>query len=162
MAKPMASDTRENRHGLRFVADAMLGDVVRWLRIMGYDSLYVGDSGDEVILREASERVLLTADEELHSRAVKQGIEAHLVSGATFAEKMHGVVRRYGLSARMRGTRCTACNGLLARASADEVEASSDTLPTGVEEFWACADCGKLYWRGSHWKSIERTLLEIG
>lgn len=144
-----------------FVADGMLGDVARWLRIMGYDTLYFGDMDDERILTSSAERVLLTSDEQLYHRAIKQRIDAFLVSGGTLFEKLRGIVRRYSLSPAMCGSRCTSCNGVLVLASRGQINSSKEVLPPLVGEVWACSECGKLYWRGSHWKSIGKTLKEL-
>ena len=38
-------------------------------------------------------------------------------------------------------------------------------IPDGVyerqPEFWGCVECGHLYWRGSHWSSMDARLREI-
>jgi len=149
------------RRGPSFVVDGMLGDVARWLRIMGYDALYFGDADDEEILRASANRIILTSDEELYRRAVKHGAEACLLPEETLLGKLRSVSRRYGLSSKMSGSRCTACNGTLAKATPESISASRGILPTNVDEVWSCTRCGKLYWRGSHWKSIERTLREV-
>jgi len=147
--------------GASFIVDGMLGDVARWLRIMGYDTLFLGDAEDEEILRASENRILLTSDEELYRRAIKHGAEACLLPEETLLGKLRSVSRRFGLSSKMRGSRCTACNGTLAKAIPESIPASKGILPAHVDEVWSCTRCGKLYWRGSHWKSIERTLREI-
>ncbi len=57
----------------RFLADAMLKNVVRWLRLLAVDCEFAGDLGlgeDEEILKYAlkSRRILLTSDAQLHAR----------------------------------------------------------------------------------------------
>jgi hypothetical protein len=27
------------------------------------------------------------------------------------------------------------------------------------DDYWLCRDCGRLYWQGTHWERIRRTLL---
>ncbi|MGQ9514864.1 MAG: Mut7-C RNAse domain-containing protein [Thermoproteota archaeon] len=144
-----------------FVADGMLGDVARWLRIMGYDTLYFGDADDEELMAKSYKRVLLTSDEQLYHRAKKLGIAAYLVSGMTLLEKLRRIVRKYGLSTKMSGSRCTSCNGALASTAPDKIDSSKVFLPSHTDEIWICENCGKIYWRGSHWKSIGRTLKEL-
>ena len=158
MAHPPEDDVSE---GPSFIVDGMLGDVARWLRIMGYDTLFIGDADDEEILRNSANRILLTSDEELYRRAVRHGTEACLLQEVGLLGKLRSVSRRYGLSSKMCGRRCTACNGTLSRATPESIPSSKDILPTHIDEVWSCARCGKLYWRGSHWKGIERTLREV-
>jgi len=148
--------------GPSFIVDGMLGDVARWLRIMGYDTLYIGDADDDEILRASAHRILLTSDDELYRRAIKHGAEAYLLHEDNLLGKLRSVSRRYCLSSKMSGSRCTACNGTLMKATPEGIPARPrDILPSHVDEIWSCGRCGKLYWRGSHWKSIERTLREI-
>ena len=66
---------------LKFVADGMLGKVTRWLRMLGQDVEYHRNlNDDKLILIAAKEnRVLLTRDLNLCSRAHKKGVNAFLV-----------------------------------------------------------------------------------
>ncbi len=118
------------------------------------------------------EAVLLTRDEELHVRAEARQVRAMLVTGDSEEEKLADVARKYGipLVVDMSSTRCPKCGSSLSYAEraqvADNVPASSLKL---YPEFWKCtnANCGKVYWRGSHWKKIDlmlantRKLLEV-
>ena len=51
----------------RFAADAMLGRLARWLRVLGYDTSYDTTLADPVLVRLAGEeaRILLTRDRHL-------------------------------------------------------------------------------------------------
>ena len=55
---------------MRFVADAMLGRLAKWLRFLGYDVLYLPDIHDAELIRIAREqdRCLLTRDTRLARR----------------------------------------------------------------------------------------------
>jgi len=54
---------------MRLVADAMLGRLAKWLRVLGYDTLYWrGDDAGLVRLAVAERRLLLTRDTRLPPR----------------------------------------------------------------------------------------------
>ena len=60
---------------MRFIADSMLGRLVRWLRLLGYDTVYYPRIEDSVLLRIAREenRILLTRDSRLvKARGLRQ------------------------------------------------------------------------------------------
>lgn len=142
----------------RFAADEMLGSLARWLRIMGYDTTYQKDMADEEILRHAREegRVLLSRDRELVGRAGESGM---YVESDDPTAQLRQVFSAFSLTADERLTRCTVCNGDLETVDVSEVR---DSVPPGVlennDEFFRCVRCHKIYWKGTHWNRIMRTL----
>ena len=145
----------------RFSLDEMLGSLAKWLRIMGYDALYLRDLNDGEILRRAEEegRILLTRDKELAHRAGEGGlyIESDDVMG-----QLRQLAADLGIYPDESLTRCTVCNGKLEVVGPSEVE---EEVPEGALEnnqwFFRCTRCGKVYWKGSHWKDIRAKMEEI-
>jgi len=133
----------------------MLGSVARKLRIFGFDTLYVAHTADDQVLRMGVEqdRIILTADKEFFKRIVKQGARGVLVGGASDLDDLAHIFAKVGINSVGvdLGSRCAACNGLLEPRTPAEV---SGTVPANVaarhREFYQCADCGKIYWDGSH------------
>ena len=76
---------------LRFVVDVNVGRLAKWLRVMGYDSLFIPDVDDAELLRIAEEqgRIALTKDRYiLQRRAVATGrVRAVLVRSDDFREQ---------------------------------------------------------------------------
>jgi hypothetical protein len=75
-------------------------------------------------------------------------------------DQLREVVERFKLEARSGlWTRCTLCNGAIEKADKAGVEG---LVPPKVfevyEEFFRCAACGHVYWRGSH---VERVLKNL-
>ena len=149
---------------MRFLCDAMLGGLAKWLRAAGYDAYYAREGTDiddrvlaEKALREG--RVLLTGDRGFLERApVRDGrLELMLLPSLPVEEQLRAVVERFGL--RPRPSRCMECNGELDGVPPGEVE---DLVPPGVlercREFWRCRGCGRVFWRGSHWARISGRL----
>lgn len=146
-----------------FLLDGMLGALSRWLRICGYDAEYLGSARDEEIIHRAvvEGRVLLTRDRQLYRKAVRAGLEAFLVEGERDSEKLASVSSMYSLVLDPERSRCPVCNAPLI---AIEKESVRDRVPLrtfeAYSEFWACSSCGKVYWRGSHWRNILETVEE--
>lgn len=148
----------------------MLGDVARWLRILGEDCEYApSDWSDDLVMAAAKpeDRVLLTRDAHLVRRARKQALRVVQVEMESTEDALVRVYRELGLvPEEARGaTRCSVCNGPLEATDAAGARARAEALgqvppPAGaVEEFdrfWSCRQCGQAYWRGGHWDTIRR------
>ncbi len=147
--------------GQRFLVDSMHGYVAKWLRIMGYDTLYLNSVGDEDIVQLAlGGRVLVTSDDELAKIAERKSVEVVLTKGLTEEEVLRLLVERFKLFLQEDSLRCTVCNGELELLPPDEAE-KNPGAPKNVGLIWRCKACGKLYWRGSHWRNISRQILKL-
>jgi hypothetical protein len=144
----------------RFIADAMLGKLAHWLRLLGFDCAYERDIADAELVRRGIEqsRVVLTRDRALPDEWRAPGI-CVLRAERTF-EQLEEVVRRFDLARAVRPfTRCSACNERLAEARAAEL---SGRAPAGIlathERFRECPGCQRVYWNGSHTRRIRRVV----
>lgn len=148
----------------RFVADSMLGHVARWLRLLGYDTLYYRSIKDWKLLQIAhdEDRILLTRDLGLFRRARKRGLRAFFVEDPSIEKVLAQLSARYGIRLEFdpNDTRCPECNAVLRRTTslAEVAGRVSPAIATRYREFWICPRCGKVYWRGRHWKSIDQVL----
>jgi len=150
---------------MKFITDGMLGKLTRWLRMLGCDVEYSQSLDDRQLIdaAKAESRVLLTRDQELYQQAVKHGIEAFLIEGETEAQKLANLAKRFNFKLEIDVTvsRCPKCNNKIRPISKNTVVGR---VPEGTlsryEEFWECPGCGQVYWRGAHWKRIEKTLRE--
>ncbi len=141
----------------RFVLDAHLGKLAKYLRMLGFDSLYRNDFGDEEIIELAlrEQRIILTRDKLLlRSRRVTHG---YYVRATEKHAQLREVVQKFDLYSQFKSfSRCMTCNAELVPKSqkdiADLVE--QDTLQL-FHEFFFCPACKKVYWKGSHFKRME-------
>ncbi len=145
---------------IRFIADAMVGRLARWLRLIGRDTAFEPDIEDAELVRRAieEERIILTRD-----RRIREEWRApHLVciDSEDPLEQLREVVERYGLD--WRGglfSRCSRCNGRLAPATREEVAA--DVPPRVLDQqtrFVRCTRCRRVYWEGSHTARMRASL----
>jgi uncharacterized protein with PIN domain len=140
----------------RFVLDAHLGTLARYLRLLGFDTSYRNDYGDEELaaISATERRVLLTRDRGL----LKRRIVAHgmFVRDDDPREQIKDVVARLDLAELARPfSRCARCNGLLAPVEKSAIE---DRLEPNTRcyyyRFLRCGGCGKIYWKGSHFRRL--------
>jgi len=149
----------------RFLTDGMLGKLTRWLRMLGHDVEYTGSTDDKELIKKAKEenRILLTRDVELYRQSVAKGVEAFLIDNPNQTANLANLAKRFNfkLEVSMEASRCPKCNSKIRavpKASiADKIPSSTSS---NYDEFWQCQGCGQIYWRGAHWKRIEKTLTE--
>ncbi len=141
----------------RFVLDVHLGKLARYLRLLGFDTLYRNDYADAELARVAGaeRRILLTRDRALLKRAVvTHGL---FVRATDPRRQIEEVLDRLDLYRAIQPfQRCVRCNGLLAAVARHQVW---DRLPPQtrlyVDIFWECGACGQLYWEGSHFPALR-------
>ncbi len=150
---------------MRFICDSMLGDVARWLRMLGYDTLYSRNYKDWEILRiaERDDRIILTRDVGLYWRARRKGLRAVLVEYGPIEEVLACISARTGIELRFNEskTRCPYCNIVLSVISkAEALSLVPKEVAVKYDKFWLCPRCRKVYWRGNHWKTISNVLMK--
>lgn len=146
----------------RFLADAMLGRLARWLRAIDVDTLQLPvETPDRQIVECAAvqERVLLTRDQ--HLLRELRPIRAIAIESDRPLDQLALVVRAFGIPRpREFLTRCLLCNTALEVVSSEEARAivppRSHDLPGVVRR---CPSCRRVYWRGSHVRRMEAALL---
>lgn len=136
----------------KFLCDAMLGSLARWLRFFGFDATYL-DPGvpDRVLaaLARSEGRWLLTRDRELAA----VGPRTSLVRSETLDDQLVEVLSRHGLlpTAELERARCGECNGDLEPVEREEVaEVIPPYVAATAPRFRRCSGCGRVYWPGSH------------
>jgi uncharacterized protein with PIN domain len=148
----------------RFLCDASLGGLARWLRAAGYEALLAPEVPPKRLPDEARRRgaVLLTTDAEaLDRRIVADGSlrVVWLPTSLLVEEKLALVFRDLGLP--LREPRCMACGGALEARAKESVSARIPPRTAGwKDEYFVCAACGRLYWQGTHWERIAAALRE--
>ena len=145
---------------VRFLADTMLGRLAKWLRILGYDTLYLGDVEDHVLAKVATaqKRVLLTRDTELAGR---KGFTSLLIRSGELREQLIQVIEELDLELESGRwlSRCPLCNHLLLPVERESVRGEVPAYVFATQEqFVRCPHCDKVYWPGTH---LDRIMEEL-
>lgn len=147
----------------RFVLDLHLGRLAGYLRMAGFDAAYRNDYADEELARisRGEGRILLTRDRGL----LKRGMVTHgyCVRETAVREQLVEVLRRFDLFRLLRPfVRCMRCNAPLERARPEEVAARVPPEAARLhDEFLACPGCGRVYWKGGHYRRMRCFLESI-
>lgn len=146
----------------RFLADAMLGRLARWLRLLGFDTAYDAAIGDPELARRAFEerRIVLTRDRALPEEWRLPRVI--VLRAESLREQLRELAREIPIRGGRPFSRCTHCNALLQEAAPLEVAAE---LPARVRasqtSFRRCSACRRVYWEGSHVARIRRALEQV-
>ena len=149
---------------MRFLADAMLGKLAKWLRVMGHDCHYQSAYWPkelEGLLEQ--DRLLLTRHRVSFERYAKQAV---FIGSDHVALQLQELKRAGQLVAAETAwfSRCLVCNMLLEKAAP---EAARESVPeyvllAAVNGFSFCPGCRRFFWSGSHRRAMVKQLREWG
>lgn len=156
MAEPDGVSNQKSRcEKPRFIADAMLGKLARWLRLLGYDTLYLTEEDTVIAQRTRSEnRILLTRDRGL---AERRGLRVILVSSTGLDQQVAEI--NTVVPILPRNPRCMSCNMELESIPLEMARLHVPPYIAAVHgDFRQCPKCGRIFWPGTHWTSIRERL----
>ena len=147
----------------KFVLDCHLGRLARYLRMLGFDSLFYGHCSDARLVEISVEqqRILLTRDLGLLKR--KALTHALYVRATRPRKQLSELVRKLQLQSNFRPfSRCTLCNGELEKVAKDTVwQQIPENSRRAFSEFARCRHCHRVYWKGSHYARMQRLVKEL-
>jgi len=144
-----------------FIVDTNVGKLARWLRMLGYDTLFINNIDDEELIAIGlkEKRVLLTKDTQIMQRRVviSSRLKALLIVDDNPKAQLLQVVRAMKLDQERKFTLCLECNEPLVPKRKDEVQ---ELVPPYVfktqSQYFQCPTCHRIYWRGTHWQRMKQ------
>jgi uncharacterized protein with PIN domain len=131
----------------RFAADRNLGKLAKWLRILGYDTLYDRNDADRDRKRELAHRVHL---------GPLVVVKADHVEGQ-LSEVITALDLEPDPSRRM--ARCLNCNAPLEEVPKASLEGLVPIYVFGTcTQFRRCPLCKRIFWPGTHSRHVEERL----
>lgn len=146
---------------MRFLCDAMLGGLARWLRAAGYDSVLAEGGWDDralVALCAGEDQLLLTKDREL---ALNAGASVPLLrlAGRSIDDNARELSEALGIDWQYAPfTRCLIDNAVLAPAEPGGAERVPPRSRNVGGPLRSCPRCGRLYWQGGHVRRMQLRL----
>jgi uncharacterized protein len=148
---------------MKFIADAMLGRLAKWLRFLGIDVLYCSDVEDRQIIRTAKEqgRTILTRDTGFLKR--KGLTDCIFIKSDDVFEQLSEMRDKIGLDDCIQDRRCPICNGVFSVVSHKEEirESVPDHVYRNYNRFMKCGECGRVFWEGTHHQSISEKISDL-
>jgi uncharacterized protein with PIN domain len=136
-----------------FLADETLGRLIKWLRLLGFDTKLYRGPADRVFLRKAAAegRIALSRRRDLSTRQYSG--QMMIIGSDRIEEQLKELIHNHSLPLD-RGNFfqfCIGCNKPLETISRQE---AGELVPGYVfeteKDFRRCSDCGKIFWAGTH------------
>jgi uncharacterized protein with PIN domain len=152
---------------IKFIVDHNVGKLAKWLRMMGFNSVFFDGEDDSTMVMQAlaEGRIILTRDTEIMKRRVVTSgrLKAVLIESEVPEQQMRQLMDTLDLKHQLRPfTLCLECNQPLFERSREEVE---DRVPPYVyrtqNQYMECPACHRIYWRGTHWEAMTRKLEKL-
>jgi len=138
---------------MNFLADSSLGRLSKWMRVLGYDTVYYRGEANRSFLRKAEKegRVVLTRRRDVLARQ-HPGIVL-FVENDRVEDQIGEVLGKLSLTPRPEAvfTVCLNCNVPLGEVQRDEIRSRiPDYVYRTQRDFRICPRCGGIFWPGTH------------
>ena len=146
-----------------FAVENTLGKLAKWLRILGFDTIFDrGICGREFFRSASPDRVLLTRTRKVKKRYRSERLL--MIQANEPRQQLLEVIRSLDIRPEdvRPFTRCVACNQLIVSVEKSRVR---DSVPDFVYEnhdrFRQCPRCHKVFWSGSHASRVTQRIGQL-
>jgi uncharacterized protein with PIN domain len=145
----------------KFITDATLEKLAKWLRIVGYDTeVFHKEAGREMLrLAQIEGRIVLTRRSDMTERQFSGCL--YLIAGKDISSQLNDVISKFSLKIKKQNMFgiCLRCNKKLYSIPAEEVR---NLVPPYVFEncasFNQCPSCHNIFWKGTHQRNTLQFL----
>lgn len=148
--------------GYKFIADCHLGKLAKYLRIMGFDTLFFPQIEDDklIIIANEENRIILTRDRELSQR---KNAPVLFLEPIDTKEQLKTLIDCYHLKEHpVPFSRCIVCNSPLRVINKEDIK---ERLPAKVKKYFDyfeyCPACDRIYWQGDHYRHMMEFLEQV-
>ena len=136
----------------------MLGRLAKWMRLLGFDtSYYRNTNGKTIIYHSRKEgRRIITRSKILSEKYD----DAILIKSEHIMDQLRQITKAVDIKSPF--SRCSICN---IETKDVRKQAIQEDVPPYVFEihndFKRCPACGRIFWKGTHYKEIKKVINEI-
>ena len=140
-----------------FIADSNLGDIVKYMRVLGFDVSFDSLLSPRQIIEvsEKENRIILTKSRKLLKfKEVTHGI---FIRPGTMEQQIKRIIDFLDIKDQIKPfSRCLRCNNLLKTIPKESI---AHRIPPKTRafcnEYSYCKPCDKIYWKGSHFIKMK-------
>ncbi|MBW2487957.1 MAG: Mut7-C RNAse domain-containing protein [Deltaproteobacteria bacterium] len=143
-----------------FAAEKTLGRLTKWLRLLGFDTLYESDLTDKKFIDTVeNDRILLTRTQRIRKQVASRRMI--FIESDHLEQQLKQIFRELGLKPGQTRpfSRCLQCNVPIVAVSKDHLWGRiPDYIFETHDHFNQCPQCNRVFWPGSH---TRRSLAKI-
>ena len=138
---------------IKFLTDRNLGKLTKWLRIIGYDTVYYAGNIDRSFLKRGAKerRVVLTRRRDMAGRSFLGRM--FIVCSDRVSDQLSEIIKEFSLELNPEKflTICLTCNEKLEDIPKRDVESRVAPYVFQTQKiFRICTQCEKIFWPGTH------------
>jgi len=149
--------------GHKYIADVNLGNIVKYMRVLGFDLYYdpLLSTRKIIEISKRENRIILTKSKKLLKfKDVTHGI---FIRPGTAKEQIRRIIEYLDIKDNIKPfSRCLRCNTLLKSVAKEKI---LDRIPPKTkkfcDEYVQCQSCDKIYWKGTHFINMEKIVRQI-
>ncbi len=146
-----------------FAAERTLGKLVKWLRLLGFDTIFESESSSDTFFEGLQPgQILLTRTQSIHER---YGSQRHVfIESNDPRDQLKQVIHELGIVFQDTRpfSRCLRCNVEITEIEKDAVFGKvPDYIWETNDIFQTCPACQRIYWPGSHTQQSMKRLDEL-
>ena len=162
---PGISGAGGNDSIMKFVCDDNLGRLARWLRTVGFDTVFNAESTDNQVLTAAlsDRRIIITRDHKLAKKTLARDLI--LLSTTDSLEQLREVLQKCAITLELGRffSLCPLCNVTVEYINKEDF---STSIPPYVfrtkNRFTRCPRCARIFWSGTHVERMKERLAAAG
>jgi uncharacterized protein with PIN domain len=148
---------------MKFIVTRELGRLVKWLRILGFDTEYFKEDNYSKlkIIALRDQRVILTKNTKLSK---PRGIKLVRIKSDLLNQQLSEILKELEIKPdkNLMFSRCTICNVALESVDKDKIKHKvPEFVFNAQQDFVVCPVCQRVYWAGTHWGNVTEVLEEI-
>jgi len=149
---------------LKFTSNHNVGKLGRWLRMIGYDTVFFDGRDDAhlVAIALAESRLILTRDTQIIQRGIitSERLKAILINSDEPEAQIRQVIDTLNLDCQFRPFAiCLECNQTLEEMGQEEIKGRVPPYVFRTQsQYMECPTCHRVYWKGTHWVTMTQTL----
>lgn len=149
---------------MKFYVDQTLGKLAKWLRLLGFDTVQVHFTPQAQEQLPAWKRDVYVLTRQTSWPAGRRRPDLIILTSPDPEEQLMEICQRLHLAPETWEPlqRCSDCNLPLQPLSSDQLEGRvPDYIAVRHQQFFACPQCQRVFWEGSHQRRIRSRLQKL-